>query len=206
MVEGEDGAKVTQFLDAAGNRLLRDGYVYSRLEDNEADGWRTLSEKLYPYHWNLLAIGDRESLQKNPAAHLEQFRRQLYSPLGGALASALQSDPAGLYRSYLESAIPLEAKTPGDTSVGEQAIEFAAYLASPQQRAFGGTNDLYATYLSLKAEAEQAGLQLHATGVPLYSAFGVHSGKSEISTIGTASFVLIILLLIVVLRSLPQLF
>ena len=206
MVEGNDGAEVSQFLEAAGDRLLREGYVYSRLEESETKKWRILSERLYPHRWNLLYVGDRESLQKNPVAHLEQFRRQLYSPLGIALIGKLQSDPAGFYRNYLEAAMPSEATASRAAANGDKAVEFAAYLVSPQQQGFGGTNDLYATYLSLRAEAEEAGLKLHATGVPLYSAFGVHSAASEISTIGTASLVLSMLLLIVVLRSTAAIF
>lgn len=51
-------------------------------------------------------------------------------------------------------------------------------------------------------QATARGLVLHATGAPLYTAYGVLSAEREISTIGLVSLIVLVLALIAVLRSL----
>jgi predicted exporter len=202
MVEGNDGADVSRFLEVVRDRLQKEGYVDTSFDNSEAGKWRALSELLFPYRWGLLNASDRETLRHDPAGYLAQFRRLLYSPLGGVLASTLQSDPGGLYRSYFEAAIPSMVEEPPVTSANEPVSELTVFNVLPQQLGFGAMAGLYITYGSLKEEAKQHGLSLYATGTPLYSAYGVHSAELEISTIGLASLVAVILLLLAALRSL----
>ena len=196
LMTGDNADQLDQFRQLVNERLVGGGYVEGNVEDSEALRWRLLAERLFPYRWGLLSSADREGLQRAPAAHLEQFRRLLYSPLGSARTSSLQSDPAGTFRNYLEEATPR-----GDTVVDAQATELLVYRVRQQKREYGVSGDLYDIYLSLKAEAVRLGVRLSATGAPLYSAYGVRSAKQEISTIGLASMFLLIVLLVAVLRS-----
>lgn len=202
MVEGDDHDKVARFLQDAGERLQAAGFVDTGFEKREADKWRALSERLYPYRWNLLAAEDRAGLQKSPAAYLQEFRRKLYSPMGIALTSSLNSDPAGLYRNFFEAAVPTMAAGSGGIAAAVPVVEIAVYQAVSQQQGLGRTADLYSMYRVLKSDADRAGLGFYATGAALYSAFGMHSAEVEISTIGLASLLLLVLLLVAILRSL----
>tara|TARA_R110002072_G_scaffold302958_1_gene490369 strand:- start:7423 stop:9693 length:2271 start_codon:yes stop_codon:yes gene_type:complete len=196
LVTGESAEAASGFIKVVDETLRSGGYVQARVEETEAGNWRALSERLYPYRWSLLAPSDRVALQHDPAANLEHFRRLLYSPLGGSMASALGSDPAGLYRNFLQAATPA-VSLPTGTLVGE-ATEVALYRVQASAHGPG----LYTTYLSLREQGAKRGLTLHATGAPLYSAFGVLSAEREISTIGLVSLLVLVIVLVAILRSL----
>lgn len=202
LVVGDSAEAVGGFIHIVDETLRADGYVDASLEAVEAGKWHALSERLYPYRWNLLAPSDREALQRDPIASLKRFRRLLYSPLGGSMASALATDPAGLYRNFLEAAAPPASLVPGALLAQGRATELALY----QVRAPGGgaapSAGLYTAYLSLREQAATRGLALHATGAPLYSAYGVLSAEREISTIGLISLIVLVIALVAVLRSL----
>lgn len=197
VVAGDSVAAVSSFLQLVDERLRSGGYVQSRLEESEAGKWRALYERLYPYRWSLLAPSDREALQHDPAASLEHFRRLLYSPLGGGLASTLKSDPAGLYRNFLQTGTPAVRLAAGAVVGQMKVTEVSHYQIYASNRGAG----LYTTYLSLRAQAGERGLAMHATGAPLYSAYGVLSAEREISTIGLVSLIVLAIVLIAILRS-----
>lgn len=202
LVSGDSIDGVSEFIQVVDDTLRADDYVSARLEDVEQRKWRALSERLYPYRWNLLSRTDRQALQLDPVASLEGFRRLLYSPLGGSMAGALASDPAGLYRNFLEAGIPTQGLVANTDFTRGNVQELALYAVrelGPGESLGAG---LYTAYLSLREQAAARGLSLHATGVPLYSSFGVLSAEREISTIGLVSLLVLIIALIVVLRSL----
>jgi predicted exporter len=201
LIQGQDRSKVDRFLESASETLRSEGYVDSSFEESEAEKWRTLSERLYPYRWVLLSSRDREALQQGAEAHLEQFRSLLYTPLGGIAAASLESDPAGLFRRYLEAAMPSVDAVHVAISVGEQVTELAIFSVLPNKLGTGTMASLYTTYLTLKSEAEASGVTLHVSGAQLYSAYGASSAKLEMSTIGLASLMALVVLLVVSLRS-----
>ena len=202
IVAGGSIEDASDFIRLVDDTLLANGHVQARLEEVEAGKWRALSERLYPSRWTLLAPADREALQRDPAASLESFRRLLYSPLGGSMASALASDPAGLFRNFLETATPATSLGIGALGTQGKATELALYQVRAPTPGTAPSAGLYTAYLSLKEQAAARGLSLHATGVPLYSAYGVLSAEREISTIGLVSLLVLVILLVAVLRSL----
>jgi predicted exporter len=199
VVAGKSAEAAGSFLHVVDETLRSGGYVQDRPEETEEGKWRSLSERLYPYRWSLLAPADREALKHDPAGSLEHFRRLLYSPLGGSMASTLGSDPAGLYRNFLQAASP-EASVTARTLVGQvKATEVALYQVPALARARGA--ELYTAYVSLREQAAALGLAMHATGAPLYSGYGLLSGEREISTIGLVSLIVLVSMLVAVLRS-----
>ncbi len=199
LVDGEDAAQVSQFLATVSEELASQGLVSADFTDLEAEKWQGLAKLLYPYRWNLLTASDRLALEHDPQAFLEAFRRKLYSPLGGALADKLPSDPLGSYRDYLLAALPVSASL----SIGglPETVQVAVFSVATEQRGLAAKSNLYAVYSRLKTTAAQQGMALYATGAPLYSAYGVHSAEREISTIGLASLVLLVGLQLALLRS-----
>ncbi len=198
LLEGDDPAKVSQHLAAVLQRLADTGYADSSFEKTQTQRWQTLSATLYPHRWGLLSAADKATLQRDPAAYFVQFQRLLYSPVGSRQLSMLESDPMGFYGKFLQ------ATAPGSSNSGSQGPRYwqvGAVSIDPRRLGFDALGGLYSLYQSLKAEAQLEGMELYATGVPLYSAYGVHSAKLEMSTIGVISLVLLVGLLLWALRS-----
>lgn len=202
LVSGDNAEAVNDFIYEVDDTLRSGGYVDARLEEAESGKWQALSERLYPHRWSLLAPVDRDALKRNPAARLEHFRRLLYSPLGGSIANTLEADPAGLYRNFLQAATPEVELVPGALEADGRVIDIALYQVQSQPPGAALSAGLYTTYLMLCEQATARGLVLHATGAPLYTAYGVLSAEREISTIGLVSLIVLVLALIAVLRSL----
>lgn len=201
MLEGDDAEVVRAHLALIESRLSASGFIDTRFESEQASRWAALSRALYPYRRGLLAREDRALLQSDPQRYFERFVSLLYSPLGGQALAALPTDPAGLYTSFLQQVAPANAlQLVANTPAGLHS-ELLLTSIDPQQLGFDAVAGLYTLFRSLRADAEAAGLQLHATGVPLYSAYGVHSAKREMSTIGIASALLLVGLLLWALRS-----
>ena len=199
LVAGEEAGQVEAFVQMLESQLRTGGYLEADVQDSEAERWRQLSQWLYPHRQGLLAHADREGLRQEPAEHLAQFRRLLYSPLGGSLTNSLPSDPAGLFRNYLEATNPLPAPVQDLADAAATRLLIYQLRASPDAVQAG--SGLYQRYLSLQTEAAERGLSLYATGAPLYSAYGVYSAQREISTLGLLSLLMLVVLLAALLRS-----
>ena len=198
LLEGDDPVKVSQHLAVVLQRLADTGYADSSFEKVQTQHWQALSAVLYPHRWGLLSTADKATLQRDPAAYFVQFQRLLYSPVGSRQLSMLESDPMGLYGKFLQATAP---SSPDSGSQGQRYWQLGTVSIDPRRLGFDALGGLYTLYQSLKAEAQLQGIELHATGVPLYSAYGVHSAKLEMSTIGVISLALLVGLLLWALRS-----
>ncbi|PLW67661.1 hypothetical protein C0039_15770 [Pseudohalioglobus lutimaris] len=197
LVRGPENAPVGRFLAEAVVQLEEAGFAEEGFELSEARRWQALARTLQPFSRGLLRPGDFISLDNDAQGYLRGLRALLYSPLGGPFLAGLQEDPLGLFRNYLQSAAPNSASV--DSAVGVTEIRV---IRVP--RAMSGFNrlaGLYQQYGSLRERAQNQGLEFHAVGAPLYSAYGVESGRREMSTIGGASLLLLATLLVWVLGS-----
>jgi predicted exporter len=201
LVEGDDSVSVRNFLTIVLARLDETGYSDPTFERVQAERWSALSAALYPHRWGLLSAADRAELERDPAAYFLQFRRLLYSPLGGQPLSMLEVDPTGLFGRFLQAAAPVIDMQANSVAENGPHSELAVVSIHPERLGFDALAGLYDLFHSLRDDARARGLKLHVTGVPLYSAYGVHSAKLEMSTIGIASLVLLVSLLLWVLRS-----
>jgi len=190
-----------ELLDRARESLIDAGYVDADFETNQIQRWQALVRTLFPYRHGLMAREDAELLADDPGEFLDRYRRKLYSPLGASLLNSLQTDPAGLFNGFIQSLVPEQVAPGVDETDPALAFEFTLLRVRQDRLGFSELAGLYGAYTSLRQEALESGLILRATGVPLYSAYGVQSGQKELSTIGLASFGLLILLLALVLRS-----
>jgi len=190
LVQGEDPVLVAQFLERAEGHFQRAGYVDADFEQEQARRRSELSDALYPYRWGLLRDQSVQSLNEDPVAYFTEFQRLLYSPLGIARLRTLQGDPTGHFSDFMQSVAPAAPVSPSGDGPAAQLVtlglrsEYLGFSRLPQ---------LHAIYQNLEQEADGQDLVLSVSGVPLYSAFGVVSAQSEMSTIGLASLLALVL-------------
>lgn len=191
---GDAATSPEEFIAGAKADLAAAGYLNPERDDEQSRRWRALSGALYPFRQNLVTGADRAALEVDPDGVLERYRAYLFSPLGSAALSGLEGDPAGLFRRYLENALPAP-ETSGDDA------ELVAVSLAPASLALGNVEPLYALYRQWKQRAGAEQLSFQASGAPLYAAFGAHSARREISTIGMVSLAALAALLWWALRS-----
>ncbi|NND68209.1 MAG: MMPL family transporter, partial [Halioglobus sp.] len=194
LVSANDPATADAFLAHSVEALANSGFADPAFEQEQARRWQALSTALYPYRWGLLTSADRRALEADAATAFAQFRGLLYSPLGLTYLRGLERDPTGHFGRYLRSFRP----APPAADAGRRL----ATLSVPAEGlGFDALPSLHAAYRELQKQAQAGGAELHATGVPLYSAFAVVSARQEMSTIGIASLVLLVAILLFFLRS-----
>jgi predicted exporter len=202
LVQGNDPARASQFMERARGRFHQGGYVDADFEQEQADRWSQLSDALYPYRWGLLKGQATPALSETPSAYFADFQRLLYSPLGIARLRSLERDPTGHFSDFMQSLAPTGFISRGNS---EQAAQFATLSLNSERLGFSRLPELHAIYQDLEQAAAEQGLVLSMSGVPLYSAFGVVSAQSEMRTIGLASLLVLVVLLAWFLRSLSAL-
>lgn len=197
VVRSDDRGQSQVFLDSAVSQLVAAGYADPDFGQVQADRWNVLSKKLDPYRISLLTAADRARLQSAPEEYLRDFQRLLYSPLGGSWLNTLPTDLLGLYRKFLVFAAP----TPPQVIEPGTAVEVVQIL--PDKLGLDQLPALYELYLDLGLQARSQGVIFHSLGAPLYTAYGVTTGRQEMYTIGLVSLLALTLLLLWFLRS-PQ--
>ncbi|MCB1691035.1 MAG: MMPL family transporter [Halioglobus sp.] len=199
LVEGEDVSRTKEFFESVRDELITQGLIVANFNEVEAGKWRALGKELYPYRWNLLTASDYLALERDAPSFLENFRKKIYTPLGGVLAETLPTDPMGTFRKYLQAAIPISASSTIDQL--PETVQFGVFTIPQGMRSLDSKSNMYSAYSRLKERAAEDGMALYATGVPLYSSYGAQSAKQEISTIGVVSLVLLVGLQVAFLRS-----
>jgi len=200
LVESKSAEKTAQFSAGLRQQLDLAGYSDPNFETRQLAYWKVLNKKLLSHRLGLLTPEDFELLNSNPSAYFNKARQLMYSPLGGLALSYLKEDPSGLFANYL-SRISQQSYPPDNKSYGTFS-ELLLTNVPAQKREFTNAPDLYNFYKLQLVRAQHEGVQLFATGSPLYTAYGSQSAQQEISTIGVASLVLLVLLLLISLRSL----
>lgn len=198
-VQAADRRQAAAFLQQVLDALARADYLEADVRAAQAARWRELAGALHPYRWSLLTGADQRALEDDPGAYLERFRSYLYSPLGGAALNNLPGDPLGTFRHFVAAAAPPFAG--GEASDGGDRSAMTTVSLRPERMALPQLEELYDLYNRFRKKAVQQQLQFQATGAPLYSAYGIHSARREISTIGLASLGLLVAMLLATLRS-----
>ncbi len=186
------GAGAAGFLQQAREQLVAAGFAAADFEQQQAAAWRQLGALQQPHAIGLATAADRELLASDPEGYFTRLRNLLYSPLGGPWLNGLPRDPLGLWRSFSLAAAP-------QPPAGE--FELLALQVPAAQRGFGRIEGLYPLYLDLVGQAQRRDLEFRALGAPLYTAYGVQSGQREMTTIGGASLLALLSLLLWALRS-----
>lgn len=168
--------------------------------------WR----ELMPWRQVLLAPSDTRKLREEPEAFMQRRLAEVYGLANSAGIIRLGEDPLGLFRRYLA---PLREGPGGAIVDGIMVIDapeaqdgaryFAVLHATVASDAFAVSPDppLMALWQSAREWATQQDIELHATGAPLFTAYGSASASREITLIGGLSLLAIISLLVWRFRS-----
>ena len=199
MIEGNSKERVLGFAQEIKERLGKAGYADPSFEINQRAKWKKLTNTLLAHRRGLITPADYQLLVHEPARYFQDNRRLLYSPLGGAIANWIETDPSGLFPNYLNHVTP--RRTISEQGEPGQTIELLVVSVPPEKLGFTSLPELYRIYEDLREQAREQQLALYATGAPLYTAYGVQSAQWEVSTLGAASLLLLITLLFFSLRS-----
>ncbi len=166
---------------------------------------QALINQLRPYQWQLLSAADAQALSLDPEAWLQQQLARQYSLIGAVSGRTLRQDPLGTFSRFLQQwqQLPSGATlVDGVPIIARDGQFFGLLSAQPLAAAYdlqadADAGNLLAFYHQQQHWAQQKTppLQLHATGAPLYAAWGAASAKREIQTIGGLSLLTIVLLL-----------
>lgn len=161
-------------------------------------------QQLFPYHYQLLDAQTRLALRNNPKDLIRQTLEILYSPIGQMQAANLEYDPLLLFSRYFSAQNPLKLNLEQGIVILHDADKFWALLLTDLEDS-NLKLDKLETLLNLvnaaTANMQESGDELMVSGMPLFTAYGAHSAKQEISTVGIGSSAGIILLLLVTFRS-----
>lgn len=157
---------------------------------------------LLPWRYQLLTAVDKQAISTDAEQFAASRLQQLYSPVGMQYAMTLQHDPFFTYGTYSNQLLAEQDAELFDDVVVMQDDQqhYALLLAQVEKAAFSQQKALAQLHQQLTADGT-----VLAAGMPLYSAYGAQSAEREISTVGTASILAIILFMLLAFRSLVPL-
>jgi predicted exporter len=181
--------------------------------DIDSEQTTEISRFYFPYRRQILTGAQISSIEADSGARIEQSAlASLYSIVGGSDPRMLRSDPFFLFP---ESLGRLQSGS-GNLRLeggylwaehGSTHYMVVSARAEPGAAAMNAQAELVGDLKALIEDAKDAapGVDVLATGFPLYAHAGTQSAKSEISLIGTASLLGVVLLIFGVFRSLRPL-
>jgi predicted exporter len=187
---------------------LQDSGLFEAVEFQwRSDNQQQLYRRLFDFRFQLLANDDAMLLARDADALFAQRLNWLYSPAGAMLTQQLGADPLGFFARYVQATVPFSGELVDGTPVfthtdaAKNSTRFFAPVRATTHSLSTDSGNLIQLWRDQHAWAASQHWQLHATGVPLFSAYGADSAAREINQIGSVSLALIALLLIYVFRS-----
>lgn len=163
---------------------------------------------LFPYRYQLLDKRTESLIKNQPEALLQENLAALYGPTGQVASAALESDPLLLLSRYVASQTPGKLSLQQGVPVFYDKGQYWALVVSGLKESnlqLDKLESLSALAKAAQTQAKSSGIQLLITGMPLFTAAGADSAKREISTIGLASSIGVLLLMTLTFRSLRPL-
>ncbi len=163
---------------------------------------------LFPYRYQLLDTRTQSLLKNQPEALLQENLATLYGPVGQTASATLESDPLLLLSRYIASQTPGKLSLQQGVPVFYDKGQYWALVVSELKDSDLQLDKLESlTALAKKAQAQvqRSGAQLLITGMPLFTAVGADAAKREISMIGLASSIGVVLLMTLAFRSIRPL-
>lgn len=152
-------------------------------------------QALRSYRFQFLAPRDRQRLNNDPQALIDNALARVYGPFGIS-GDQWRSDPLFLFEHYLQALAPftldLEDGVPTATGDGRY---WALTTATVQGGGFA--LDRQSRLLAIVEDAQQRWPDLLVTGAPLYTAAGADSARREMSTVGLFSLAAVATLFLV---------
>lgn len=161
-------------------------------------------QQLFLHRYQLLDAQTRLTLNNNPKDLIKQTLEILYSPIGQIQAANLERDPLLVFSRYFSAQNPLKLNLEQGIVILHDVNKFWVLLLTDLEDSnlqLDKLEILLNLVNSVTAQVQESGGELIVSGMPLFTAYGAHSAKQEISTVGIGSSVGIILLLLVTFRS-----
>jgi predicted exporter len=214
LLSGENEAKVRAAVETLVDSLSDKPEVSEVVWRVADDDVSRFHDELYSYRFAIIEQGVRELLLANNYAQIKQqalFR--LFSPLSMGGGEIIE-DPFGLFsalaisqKSDLNIQVSdslLKVSDTGVTKTGSVTymimVKLAAEPFSPGlQRAVLGTIDVQKTLLS------SSGININMSGMLLHAEAGARQARNEISTIGIASLLGIVIVVLLIFRQVKPL-
>ncbi len=195
-------------LAAALDRLSEIENVQSRLSGAEEKRWW----QLYSSHATQLLSDDARSLLEKNAGDLwvQRVLAQVYNPFAGVGADELRTDPMLLTRNFLLGLQEYQGRLQIDggwlAAEGQDGLSYVMVTAelAITPYSLAGSKNLAESIDGVinGLEAGAPGLKILKQGTLFYAAHGIRQAQKEITTIGTGSFLGVVLLLWLVFRGL----
>ncbi|USD39007.1 MMPL family transporter [Ferrimonas sp. SCSIO 43195] len=206
LLDAPDSDMAAAMADSLGQRLSHSGAV---LQSASESGMASLGQFLYPYRFGLLtADQQRELQQQEPQQWLSRLYRALSTPGVTPAAGLIAGDPLLLFPDYLQSlAQGIEGWQPEARGLSRSWKQRQLLLTQwqLQQSAFepGAQQRLLQ---AIEGEAEQwPEVTLTRAGVVFHAAEATTQAKREMTWLGSASLLLVVLFTLVVFRRLAPL-
>lgn len=164
--------------------------------------------RLFPFRYQLLDAASKLTLESKPEALLAQNLEMLYSPLGQMQAASIEHDPLMLFNRYFSSQNPEPFNLEQGIVILYDGNKYWALLLAELKDADLPLDKLESLLVLVRdatAEVREAGGELMASGLPLFTAYGAESAKGEISIVGAGSSLGIIILLLLTFRGIRPL-
>jgi predicted exporter len=161
-------------------------------------------QQLFPYRFQLLSAKDRQRLEQDPDALVQEALAALYGPLGQLRLSSLERDPLFLFGDYLAQRGDGKARIRDDTAVIEGDGRHWALIVTRLRASTFGLEYQQELLDLVDSARDRLGTEadLLVSGLPLFTAHGSASARSEITTIGVGSLLGVLGLLLVTFHSL----
>jgi predicted exporter len=205
---GADSANAAAAAAKQLGKRLQDSGQFDAVEFQwRSDNQQQLYRRLFDFRFQLLANDDAGLLARDADALLAQRLNLLYSPAGAMLTQQLGTDPLGFFARYVQATVPFSGELVDGTPVfthadaDQNTARFFAPVRATTHSLSTDSGNLIQLWRDQHAWADAQHWQLHATGVPLFSAYGADSAAREINQIGSVSLALIVILLLYVFRS-----
>ncbi len=190
-----------------GKRLQASGVFTEVQVEADDERLQRMSRALRPYRDGLLTRSDAQHLQREPKRFLKQRIADQFGLIGAA-RGAKPSDPYGLFQRFIRAAMESSAGAPRQLHRGVAVLAgadafYAVVEAHPQTAAFQAQPNppLLKTWRETSQWAEARGVEVLATGAPLFSAHAAADAHRDVTLIGGLSLLAIIALVLARFRS-----
>jgi len=152
-------------------------------------------QALRPYRFQLLAPRDRQRLENDPQALIDNALARVFGPFGLS-GDQWRDDPLFLFEHYLQALAPFTLELEDGIPLATADGRYWA-LTTATVRAGGFALDRQSPLLSVSNDVQQRWPDSLVTGAPLYTAAGADSARREMSTVGLFSLAAVATLFLV---------
>ncbi|SDI76610.1 Predicted exporter [Ferrimonas sediminum] len=206
LLDAPDSGMATAMADSLSQRLGRSGAVLQSASDS---GMASLGRFLYPYRFGLLTPAQQRELQQQPPQQwLSRLYLALSTPGVTPAAGLIEGDPLLLFPDYLQSlAQGIEGWQPEERGLSRSWEQRQLLLTRWQLQGSAFEPEAQKRLLQALNEESERWPEITVTraGVVFHAAEATAQAKREMTWLGSASLLLVVLFTLVVFRRLAPL-